>query len=93
MAWLKREGRLVENLILHLDDATQSSILDYSLSGQGRVTSFEGPRSANSARWSCSCAARRRTQGERCQEVLQPEGSWSLATKAATLESQMRSDS
>ena len=37
MAWLKREGRLVENLILHLDDATRSSILDYSLSGQGRV--------------------------------------------------------
>ena len=37
MAWLKREGRLVENLILHLDDATRSSILDYSLSGQSRV--------------------------------------------------------
>lgn len=37
MAWLEQEGQLAENLLLHLDDDRRSSILDYSLSGQGRV--------------------------------------------------------
>lgn len=37
MHWLERDGRLAENLLLHLDDATRSAILDYSLSGQKRV--------------------------------------------------------
>lgn len=37
MHWLAENGRLAENLLLHLDEQTRSAILDYSLSGQKRV--------------------------------------------------------
>lgn len=37
MHWLEEHGRLAENLLLHLDNATRSAILDYRLSGQRRV--------------------------------------------------------
>lgn len=37
VAWLAENGALAENLLLHLDDATRSAILDYDLSGQKRV--------------------------------------------------------
>ncbi len=37
MSWLAQEGKLAENLLLHLDDATRESILNYDLSGQRRV--------------------------------------------------------
>lgn len=36
--WLANPGALAENLLLHLDDETRTAILDYSLSGQRRVT-------------------------------------------------------
>jgi len=38
MSWLANPGVLAENLLLHLDEATRSSILNFSLSGQRRVT-------------------------------------------------------
>lgn len=38
MTWLANPGALAENLLLHLDEDTRSSILDDSLSGQRRVT-------------------------------------------------------
>lgn len=38
MTWLASPGLLAENLLLHLDEATRSSILDLSSSGQRRVT-------------------------------------------------------
>lgn len=38
MTWLADPGALAENLLLHLDEQTRSSILDDSLSGQRRVT-------------------------------------------------------
>lgn len=38
MMWLANPGVLAENLLLHLDEQTRSSILDDSLSGQRRVT-------------------------------------------------------
>lgn len=37
MRWLEENGRLAENLLLHLDERTRSAILDYDLSGQQRV--------------------------------------------------------
>jgi hypothetical protein len=37
MQWLAANGRLAENLLLHLDESTRSAILDYDLSGQQRV--------------------------------------------------------
>ncbi len=37
MSWLARQGELAENLLLHLDEATRSPILDYDLSGQKRI--------------------------------------------------------
>ncbi len=37
MAWLAQRGQLDENLLVHLDDTVRSSILDYHLSGQGRI--------------------------------------------------------
>lgn len=38
MTWLTNPGALAQNLLLHLDEHTRSSILDDSLSGQRRVT-------------------------------------------------------
>lgn len=35
--WLQENGRLAENLLLHLDERTRSAILNYELSGQQRV--------------------------------------------------------
>ncbi|WP_436793848.1 NaeI family type II restriction endonuclease [Actinospongicola halichondriae] len=37
LRWLEENGKLDENLLLHLDNATRSAILDYGLSGQRRV--------------------------------------------------------
>jgi hypothetical protein len=37
MHWLERDGRLAENLLLHLDHRTRSAILDSELSGQKRI--------------------------------------------------------
>ena len=37
MSWLEEKGSLIENLLLHLDETTRSSILDYTLSGQQRI--------------------------------------------------------
>ena len=37
MSWLEEKGSLIENLLLHLDETTRSSILDYNLSGQQRI--------------------------------------------------------
>ncbi|MEX2424364.1 MAG: NaeI family type II restriction endonuclease [Acidimicrobiia bacterium] len=37
LQWLQHDGRLAENLLLHLDDETRSAILDSGLSGQRRV--------------------------------------------------------
>lgn len=37
MTWLARGARLLENLLLHLEDVTRDAILDRSLSGQRRI--------------------------------------------------------
>ncbi len=37
MRWIAENGKLAENLLLHLDEGTRSAILDYDLSGQQRV--------------------------------------------------------
>jgi hypothetical protein len=78
MTWLANPGVLAENLLLHLDEATRSSILDLSLSGQRRVTELFRRVQGRVVRREVVLTVAQQDDGPKrvrdARKVLQPEG-------------------
>jgi len=78
MSWLVEEGQLGENLLLHLDDVTRSSILDYELSGQKRVNQLFRKVQQKTVRREVVLTVAQQDDGPKrvrdARKQLQPEG-------------------